>query len=116
MYRRNQQGFTVVELLIVVIVIGALVSIAIPNYSGIIDRAEKVACKANMRSLELARTYRYINAGDYGASISDLETVFSEIGFIGDSSREDLRCPSGGEYVFETGANTIRCSIVTHNN
>lgn len=113
---RRENGFTIIELMIVIVVIGVLISIAIPNYVGIIDKAEKVACKANIRSLELARTYNYFNNSTYGSSMADLIQVFSEIGFIGDTTAADLICPSGGDYVFSTGDYHVTCSIIEHNN
>jgi type IV pilus assembly protein PilA len=56
---RTQKGFTLIELMIVVVIIGILAAIAIPNFIAMQNRAKEGSTKANMHTLQLA-------AEDYG--------------------------------------------------
>lgn len=112
---RSCDGFTIVELLIVIIVIGALVSIAVPNYSKMIDRAKAVACKANIRTIEIARVFNSVNYGSFGSNLSELKPMFEEIGFIDKNDESSLVCPDGGVYIYETATYNVTCSIIEHN-
>lgn len=46
---KNKKGFTLVELMIVVVIMAILVAVAIPIYNAVTKGVEKNACQANMR-------------------------------------------------------------------
>lgn len=48
----NQKGFTLVELMVVVVIIGILVAIAVPVYNTVTEKAELSAIKANLRTID----------------------------------------------------------------
>lgn len=64
-FGRNRQGFTLVELLIVVGVIAILVSILIPNFLRARAQSQVAASKSNLRNLGTALEQYHINTGAY---------------------------------------------------
>jgi len=84
--RRNEQGFTLIELMVVVIIIGILVAIAVPLYGGVQARARENACAANVRTLNGAVAMYHAETGEFPTEVSDLE----DAGFI----QEMPNCPN----------------------
>lgn len=52
--KNNKKGFTLVELMVVVVIIGILTAIAIPVYNSVTENAKRSACQANQRTISSA--------------------------------------------------------------
>ncbi|MEW5952881.1 MAG: prepilin-type N-terminal cleavage/methylation domain-containing protein [Bacillota bacterium] len=69
----NKKGFTLVELMVVVVIIGILVAIAIPIYNNTQNSASRNAVEANLRTIDGAiQSYKAANAGANPADMAAL--------------------------------------------
>lgn len=74
---RKQDGFTLIEILVVVLIIGILAAIALPSFLGQTARANDAAAKTQVGTLQTAmKEFAMDNSGSYkGATLAKLEAI-----------------------------------------
>ncbi len=76
MKRTRQRGFTLVELMIVVIIVGILAAVAIPMYSGATEKARATECVAALGTIRSAlRNYYAEHVTFVNANFGDGDRV-----------------------------------------
>ncbi len=91
MLRLNRKGFTLVEIMIVVAIIGLLAAIAIPNFVKARETAQKNACINNLRQIDGAKEQWALENNKTSGAVPD------------DSVAEYIKggypdCPASGGY------------------
>jgi prepilin-type N-terminal cleavage/methylation domain-containing protein len=112
----SQKGFTIMELVVVIIILGILVAIALPRYFSLTAEAQVAACRANMKAIEAAVVMEYSDRLLQGSTDTMVQVVAdynTDAGafFTGDVAPRE---PAGGTYtVAAVGDNqvTVTCSL-----
>jgi prepilin-type N-terminal cleavage/methylation domain-containing protein len=86
--KTKERGFTIVELLVVIVVIGILAAITIVSYSGITARANTQANKSNANSVIQAAQVVYANTGAFPVTSGTSSTVITNL------NASDAKVPS----------------------
>lgn len=90
MFKDKKRGFTIVELLIVIVVIGILAAIAIVAYNGIQSRARDAQRKSDIGAIVKTLEYYYADKGFYPLS-SGSTVINSGWSTTADASWQNLK-------------------------
>ncbi|HEY7224365.1 MAG TPA: prepilin-type N-terminal cleavage/methylation domain-containing protein [Micromonosporaceae bacterium] len=72
--QQKDRGFTLVELLIVIVILGVLAGIVVFAVQAFQSRGESAACKSDFKSVETALEAYYAQKTDYPANLTALKT------------------------------------------
>ncbi len=74
----NKKGFSLVELMIVVVIMGILIAVAIPLYGAITENAEKKTCKSNQALIrEMFAKYCVAENGKTATTLLGSDNTYS---------------------------------------
>ncbi len=105
--RRRRGGFTLIEIMIVVLIIGILLAIAVPNFMKARESSRTKSCVANLKQIESAKEQWAMDTrAASGAAVTDAN-LFGAALYI----KVKPLCPSGGDYTIGNVDANPTCSI-----
>lgn len=114
-HRQKQGGFTLVELIVVIAIIGILAALVVPSVSGYVQKAQATTCQRNIQNA--AQMLDQVVAQDMGAYSDEAklnELLKNIMENNGDYFNKPVKCPSGGTYEYKAywaPNGSLRCTI-----
>ena len=103
----REDGFTVVEMMMVLLIIGILLGIAFVSYSFSLNRTRETACRANLKVIRSAIANYGAEKGSHPPSLQDLVPEYLEEGC-------DFTCPQSGDgYLYDPVEGSVSCPYHT---
>lgn len=96
---KEDEGFTLVELLVVISILGVLAGIVVFSISGVQDSSHSAACSSDKAILQTAQEAYFAKNGAFAADV----TALSAAGFLGSGTTsttywDTTGTPTGGPY------------------
>jgi len=77
---KSRTGITLIELLIVVVIVGILATIAVPMYTGYMERVRRVDAKTALEQLRASQEMRRAERGSYSTDLTELRNTWGAPG------------------------------------
>jgi type II secretion system protein G len=105
---RSRKGLTLIELLIVVIILGALAAIAIPRITTSATTAKQNACTTNIDTLNTSIEMYHVDKGSYPGVLT---TLTADVNYFPDGAPT---CPFSVAYTMDATTHRIVTSAHSH--
>ena len=120
--KKNNKGFSLVELIVVVAIMAVLVGVLAPAYLGYVEKSRRQTCYWNMDNVVREVQLKAFTEPEFMAQLvtaANSGVDYDVTGFVNTTEIEVPTCPSRGTYKITfnttTGKLEMTCTMTVHN-
>ena len=108
--RHNVRGFTLMEIIVVIAILGALAALAIPRFTDVLANSQKNTDLANIRIVESAVELYAAEKGKMDSDVDTFDELVAELYTVGYLKNSEIKPVSAGK-TFSYNAGTKKISL-----
>lgn len=113
MHHPRHRGFTLVEIMVVVFIVGLLLALAMPNLVQAREKSRRRACIGNLLRLEIAKQQWAMDHNKEPDDTPEWNDIVGPTAYIkgNPDTYPTSTCPSGGTYTMNNVSTPPQCSM-----
>jgi len=109
-FRTARKGFTLVEIMIVVLIIGILLAIAVPNFIRARESSRAKSCVSNLKQIDSAKEQWAMDNKKTSADTPATTDLYGATKYV----KSTPACPASGTYTIAAVGTTPSCSVANN--
>lgn len=111
---KSKDGFTLIEVMIVLMILGFLASLAFPQFAKVIANSQKRADQVNIQIIESAIEVYQIEEGNYPKA-TNFDALITELNKAGYIRQTEIKPADSkkNKFIYDSSDQTIKCEAIS---
>lgn len=105
--KQNLKGFSLTDLLVAILILGVLMSIILPNFTGTVTKAKETEAQLQLRHVFTLQKYYFNLNSKYSSSLDDIDYVQEKLSSEGGGANYKIEIVESSPSTFKARATSV---------